>query len=167
MKLKDWLEIVIIPVTLALIAILWPVIQNRSRRRIFTKLILRELTEISRYPDTPTRNGWWEHCQKRFIHREIFNKLEENRDFILSLDPTLVYLVADLWRSLDDEDWDQWIARLQQLKDFCKEYEKRDFLSRLVNFFKKKDEKLGYRKIHKNIEDWETLKQAYDLSTRH
>jgi hypothetical protein len=108
MNPKNWLDIVIIPIMLALIAICWPVIQNYNRRRIFKQLIFRELREISPFPQAATLKGWWEHCQKRFIHREIFLNPTENRDFILSLELDLVYFVTQLWHSLEKHDFEQW-----------------------------------------------------------
>ena len=74
MDLKDILAIIVIPISLAILAILWPEIQSRSRRRKVRRLIMRELSEISPYPKEATEEGWWQHCQKRFIHREIFQR---------------------------------------------------------------------------------------------
>jgi hypothetical protein len=44
---------------------------------------------------------------KKLIHREIFNNVAENRDFILSLDPALVYFVSNLWNAYDNSDHEQ------------------------------------------------------------
>ncbi len=115
MDLKDILDIILIPISLAILAILWPEIQSRSRRRTFRRLIIRELSEISPYPKEATKKGWWQHCQKRFIHREIFRDPSTNRDFILSLDPDMVYDVAQLWNSLDEKNWVQWQYMLEQV----------------------------------------------------
>jgi hypothetical protein len=41
--------------------------------------------------------------------------VKENRDFILSLDPDLVYLVSQLWHSLDERDFTQWEHTLGEL----------------------------------------------------
>lgn len=119
MNIKDILDIIVIPITLALIAILWPEIQSWSRRRAFSRLIFRELREVSPYPEDASLEGWWQHCQKRYIHREIFDNVKENRDFILSLKPDLVYLVTQLWKSLEDQNWKQWDHFLDELgKDY-------------------------------------------------
>ena len=115
MEWKDIFDIVVIPVTLALLAILWPTVQSKSRRRTFQRLIIRERDEISPYPQQATENGWWMHHQKRFIHREIFEKVTENRDFILSLPPNTVYIVAQLWKALDEHNWDQWQYMLKEV----------------------------------------------------
>lgn len=127
---KDWLDIadiVIIPMILALLALLWPAIQNWHRRRIFTKLIIRELSEISPYPKKPDPNNdklsdWSSHCQKKFIHKEIFDNPNENRDFILSLDPDLVYYISQLWGSLKNKNASQWCYSLQELTLFIEYY---------------------------------------------
>ena len=105
---KEILDIIIIPVTLALIALLWPTIQSWSRRRAFRRLIVRELEEISPHPPEPTLKGWWEHQQKTFVHQAIFNNPSENRNFILSLEPDLVYFVTQLWQAKKEKNWAQW-----------------------------------------------------------
>ena len=90
---KDILEIIVIP--MALIAYAYPVIQNATRRQRFLKLIVRELREISPHSKTvQEEKGWWEHQKKDFVHRKIFEAPTENRDFILSLPPDMVYLVS-------------------------------------------------------------------------
>ena len=142
MELKDQLEIIVIPITLALIAILWPVIQNQQRRYIFHRLILRELEEISPYPEHASFDGWWEHCQKRFIHPAIFEDIKENRDFILSLEPDLTYWVSQLWHSLDTHNWEQWIHYLHELSS-------------------KYDETCN-GKISKSLHKWELLHDEYE-----
>lgn len=117
MELKDLLDIVIIPITISLIALIWPGIQDWYRRRNFKRLILRELDELSPYPEDATLSGWWEHCQKRFIHREILEDPVSNRDFILSLDPDLSYYLTQLWYSLRERNWVQWKFALQRLNE--------------------------------------------------
>jgi hypothetical protein len=118
MPLKDWLTIVIMPLLLGLFAACWPAIQNRYRRRIFTRLIVRELREISPYPDKAKIENcvkWQDHCQKTFIYQKIFEQPKENRDFILSLDPDLVYYISQLWKSLKNGNWKQWDYCLAEL----------------------------------------------------
>lgn len=110
---RDILDIIIIPISLALIAWLWPAIQHWNRRRAFRRLIVRELEEISPHPQEPTGEGWWTHQQKTFVHQAIFDNPSENRDFILSLEPDLVYYVTQLWQAKKDKDWSQW--------DYCLE----------------------------------------------
>lgn len=57
------------------------------------------------------QNGrqWCAHQRCQFVHRRIFADVSANRDFILSLDPTLVYWVSQLWNALDSHEADQWL----------------------------------------------------------
>jgi hypothetical protein len=102
----------------AAIALFWPWIQAFQRGRKFTRIIRRELEEIGPYPPTPqTDKPWWEHAQKRFIHEDLFqrNSISQNRDFLLSLNPTVVYQVSQLWIALEKRDGHQWINYLREL----------------------------------------------------
>ncbi len=119
---KDILDVVIIPITLAVLAVLFPAIKSWYLRRRFKKLILRELQEISPYPleKTGASNTWISHQQKKCIHKEIFNNASENRDFILSLPPDLVYYLANFWDSKngDDPKAKQWLNYLNELNKY-------------------------------------------------
>ncbi len=98
---KDIIGVLVIPVSLALIALFWPELQLYYRRRAFRKLIFRELQEVGPYPDVAKQGmQWWEHLQKDFIHKRIFEDVSGNRDFILSLPAELVYLVSQLWDAM-------------------------------------------------------------------
>jgi hypothetical protein len=110
---------ILIPITLALIAQYWPAIQSRARQQSFQALILRELEEITPHPEEPSREGWWQHQEKNFVHQKILNDVANNRDFILSLDPDLVYYVTQLWDSIkaDEPNWSQWDYYLKCLSD--------------------------------------------------
>jgi hypothetical protein len=48
---KDVLEVVGVPVAVALAALVWPSVQLHVRRRAFTRLIFRELQEVGPYPE--------------------------------------------------------------------------------------------------------------------
>jgi hypothetical protein len=115
MVLKDWLEVIIIPVSLAMVALIWPLIQDSNRRRAFMNLIRRELKEIGPYPEQPERNGWWEHMSKNFVHQRIVTDVSPNRDFLLSLDPDVAYKVSQLWNALGAKDDKQWLFYLGEL----------------------------------------------------
>jgi hypothetical protein len=115
MIVKDVLDIVVIPVVLAILALAWPAIQSSNRRRAFRSLILRELEEIAPYSEDAQDVGWWEHQRKDFVHQEIFQEVSKNRDFILSLEPDLVYLVSQLWDAKAKKDEGQWLHYLQEL----------------------------------------------------
>ena len=87
----------------ALIGVFWGEIQAWNRRRIFEKLILREIEELSPHPllgkdEDTIKDVWTERLpHKKFVHPDIFNSVTENRDFIFSLNPNLVYFVTQLW----------------------------------------------------------------------
>jgi hypothetical protein len=132
MTVKDVLDIVIIPVVLAILALAWPVIQSWYRRRAFQNLILRELEELEpfpeevvelkeleHYPEDAETYGWWAHQKKDFVHQKILQDVSENRDFILSLEPDLVYFISQLWdakRNKDDQQWLYYLCKLSNPK---------------------------------------------------
>jgi hypothetical protein len=100
------------------IAAFWPWIQAFQRGRRFERIIGRELEEIGPHPDCPKSDKpWWEHAQRRFIHEELFQRhsISQNRDFLLSLDPTVVYQVSQLWIALEKRDGHQWLYFLGEL----------------------------------------------------
>jgi hypothetical protein len=115
MNLKDWLDIVVIPIVLVLIALFWPLIQNWHRCRIFTKLVFRELPEIGPHSIESERENWTGHLSKNFVHRAILNEVSQNRDFVLSLNPDLVYYLSQLWDAYEARDEEQWLYFLAQL----------------------------------------------------
>ena len=109
-----------IPLILAVVgtavAAAWPSWQALRRRRRLTALIRRELEEISPRDASPGKE-WWEHLDKRFIHEEFFRRenVVENRDFLLSLHPTLVYHASQMWIAFEKHDIVQWRLHLRQL----------------------------------------------------
>jgi hypothetical protein len=92
----------------AAIAVAWPSLQTRQRGRKFERIIRRELGEINPYPKDPDGKPWWEHATKRFVHEVMFRDLSRNRDFLLGLDPTVIYQVSQLWIALEKRDGTQW-----------------------------------------------------------
>jgi hypothetical protein len=119
MTTKDILDIVLIPLAVVLLPLIWAFCASLFRRTQFRNLILREIEEIGPFPldrsSLPSGNSWTDHhTQKRFLHKEIFEKPTENRDFILSLSPDLVYHVIQLWQSKDNHD--QWLYMISQIK---------------------------------------------------
>lgn len=117
MSTTDLLDIVIVPVVLTVLALWWPAIQNGHRSRTFKKLIFRELEEIGPYPKQAGSDHWGTHLAKKFTHREILAHVSENRDFILSLDPDLVYCLTQLWEAYEHKDEKQWLYYLGMLAD--------------------------------------------------
>ncbi len=49
------------------------------------------------------------------MHAKIIADPSENRDFILSLEPTLVYQVSQLWEARKSDDGNQWLHYLGKL----------------------------------------------------
>jgi quercetin dioxygenase-like cupin family protein len=58
-----------------------------------------------------------QHLGKRFLHEEFFRRenVVANRDFLLSLHPTLVYHASQLWIAYEKHDLEQWKLHLRQL----------------------------------------------------
>lgn len=114
---KDVLEVLLIPATGGLVALLWPSIQAFDKRRRFERLIARELEEVGPHPKKRTSGefAWTKHQSKTFLHQRILDDSTTNRDFILSLDPTLTYLVTQLWDARRTGNGDQWLWYLKCL----------------------------------------------------
>lgn len=107
-----------VPVAVAAVAVLWPWLLALQRGWRFRRLIRRELEEVGPHPPEPEEGKpWWEHATKRFVHEEIFSRsgVSAHRDFVLSLDATLVYQVSQLWIALEKRDGDQWTHCLSEL----------------------------------------------------
>jgi hypothetical protein len=98
-----------------LIALTWPEIQRRYRRRAFRQLILRELQELKPLNPEERMDNWQAHQQKNFVHKRIFEAPSENRDFILSLSPDLVYYLSQLWDAREQGNPEQWLHFLERL----------------------------------------------------
>jgi hypothetical protein len=113
---KDIIEVLLIPVSLAFLALFWPEVQAAARRRAFYRLIVRELEELSPFPETAKQgDDWYHHLRKEFIHQKIFRAPSENSQFILSLSPDMVYLVSQLWGAFENRDAGQWLHFLDEL----------------------------------------------------
>jgi len=101
--LKDILDVIVLPIIVALIAIYLPsYIENLKKaehKRTFEEIISRELHEIEPHPKNKLENGnWHSHLIKQnFVHHRILEDASENRDFILSLNTDQVYLLNQLW----------------------------------------------------------------------
>jgi hypothetical protein len=124
------------------IALFWPWLQTFFRGRKFQGIIRRELEELGPHPPSPVDGKpWWEHMTKRFVHEEVFarERVSENRDFLLSLDPTVVYMVSQLWTALAKRDGAQWL----------------NFLGELAN-----DPKVGSDGLRQAHREWEAVVDA-------
>jgi hypothetical protein len=119
--LKDLLDVVLVPGILAWLAFYWPKRlaerQADDRRSRFESLIKRELEELGPCPERKKKNAgnWTDYQIKSFLHARIIDNPSENRDFILSLEPTLIYQVSQLWEARKVADGDQWLHYLNEL----------------------------------------------------
>jgi len=93
---KDLLDVLVIPIVIFLVGALLPNLFEAVKTRKFLALIKRELGEMIPEP-LPRTGQWHQHLIKRFIHKEIFDKVSENRDFILALPPDIAYNAKQLW----------------------------------------------------------------------
>jgi hypothetical protein len=101
-SVKDVLDVLLVPFSVALIAVLWPSLGARRRRVNFVRLIRRELEEAAPYPKEPDVNkAWHEHLTRRFLHEEIIGHPSDNVDFVLSLKPGLSYNLSQMWIAYD------------------------------------------------------------------
>lgn len=105
----------VVSLAAAVVVATWTTAQALQRGWRFRRLIRRELAEIGPHPKEPDPRSpdrpWWEFATKRTVHEEIFRRehISENRDFILSLDPTIVYRVTQLWIALEKRDGPNWV----------------------------------------------------------
>ena len=115
-SVKDVLDVIGIPVALALLALAWPPIQSWYRCRRFRLLACRELEEIGPFPEEPQDGtAWTNHLQKKFLHQKIIDQVSDNRDFILGLNPDFVYSLSQLWASFNAHDGGHWLWYLERL----------------------------------------------------
>jgi hypothetical protein len=120
-SLKDFLDVVLVPGVLAWLAFYWPKRlaerQAEDRRNRFENLIQRELEELGPCPEEKKKSAgnWTDYQVKSFLHAKIIDNPSENRDFILSLEPTVVYQVAQLWEAKKSADGEQWLNYLGEL----------------------------------------------------
>jgi hypothetical protein len=112
----------IVALVAAVIVSAWTTLQAVQRGKRYRKLIRRELEEIG--PDLKEseigpnlKEPWWEFATRRTVHEEIFRRehISENRDFILSLNPDVVYQVSQLWLALEKRDGKNWVYFLGKL----------------------------------------------------
>jgi hypothetical protein len=116
---KDVLDVLLVPAVGGAVALLWPQLQAWDKRRRFERLIARELEELGPHPKIrgSAFQAWTEHQNKNFVHKRIFEDASTNRDFILTLDATLVYEVSQLWDAVKTADETQWLWYLKCLAD--------------------------------------------------
>jgi len=127
------------------VAALWPWLVARQRGVRFQGLIRREMEEIGPWPDKLGDRPWWQHLSKRFVHEEIFARqhISENRDFVLSLKPTVTYHVSQLWIAFEKRDSCQWLYHLGELST---------------------NKYVGSKKLRRAASDWRWLLEGYTNS---
>jgi len=142
-----WLETLIVPALLAavgsLLAFAWPAIQRSQRQQRFKALLHRELEEIGptdpwspkaqfreynrvepEYDDEnppPTIDAsipWTRYLSRRFVHERFLRPESTDNEFLLSLDPELVYFVSQLWMAYDSGNHTQWNYYLGELTSY-------------------------------------------------
>jgi hypothetical protein len=121
----------IIGASVTAVAFFWSTIQSLQKRRLFQNLIYRELKELKPYTEGEQLTQWHCYVKRDFVHQKIFENVSENRDFILSLNPDLIYYISQLWYSVTPkkENAIQWlyylyeIARHSKNKDIKKTWE--------------------------------------------
>jgi hypothetical protein len=136
-NIKDALDVLIVPISVGLLALIWPSLAARKRRKNFVYLIAQELEEAT--PETknlPPDTPWHGHLTRRFLHEEIICHPVENTEFVLSLDPSFAYCVSQMWiafnkglkkgREPSQDEAQQWCW---YLKETCNFLDKQRFSS--------------------------------------
>jgi hypothetical protein len=146
---KDIIEVLFVPLSAALLAILWPGIAARRRRIHFEDLIGRELAEAA--PDVSAADAPWHgHLAHRFLHEKILRHPVDNTDFVLSLEPELSYNLSQMWiayaKAQRATDANQ--PSLPQAEQFCRH------LKRTANYL---DQKHKYNLVKTVAEPWAAL----------
>jgi hypothetical protein len=105
---------IIVPLIIAVlgasVAVLWPWLQARQRAGRFHRIIARELEELGPNTSLPPGLPWWRYLTKRFVHEEVFARpnISTNREFLLTLEPDVLYGVSQLWTAYNKRDGSQW-----------------------------------------------------------
>lgn len=124
MSWKEILALIVVPLAIAALPVIHAVVTAWQRRRQFEGIIFRELAETSPWPESrkqaieqfEKRPTWPHHLRTRFVHTEILEHSTENRDFILSLPPDLVYHLIQLWQAHEHGQAVQWLHHLSHLE---------------------------------------------------
>lgn len=117
---KDYLDVFVVPLIILLIGLTWPRILAYFRARAFLKLVRRELEEIKPHIPGQICEDWTDHLRKKFIHQSIVLCPSENRDFLLSVEPDVLYYLFQLWSSFEEGDAHEWLHFLSELSNHSK-----------------------------------------------
>jgi ABC-type nickel/cobalt efflux system permease component RcnA len=115
---KEILDILLVPVALAVLGLLWPTLQGARRRWDFKNLLRRELEEAAPEPATHQPGcSWARHLNKRFLHQGMLpGESGGDASSMLSLNPKLAYELNQMW-SADAAAKDNQAVGLAQ--DWC------------------------------------------------
>ena len=156
----------------------WNFIQAKWNGHYFHNLIIKELGELEPADITRNNDGSLRsdgllktHLKKEFMHREILYKPTENKEFICSVDNSLIYHTRQVWSAFDNNDVKEFLKNLAyisvdnryRLKIIPIRYDRRnkisDALDEWINLVKmdgppivEKNERKYYWGIRKRIE---------------
>jgi hypothetical protein len=101
---KDLLQVLIVPISLAVFGYCWPLWLARTKRDEFEEMIWREMHEMNPLDHwvKDREFKWWQLLPKRFVHERIFLEPSSNREFVLSLDATLAYHEFQMWTAIQN-----------------------------------------------------------------
>jgi hypothetical protein len=107
--LKDVVDVLLVPISVGLLALVWPSWIARRRRQNFRYLVRVELQEaVPRTgSDGNRKRAWHEYLSRRFLHERVIWQAAGDTDFLLSLNPQLAYVLSQLWISFDKGSADQ------------------------------------------------------------
>jgi len=100
--IKDVLQVLIVPISLAAFGYYWPLRLARTKRNAFEQMIRSEMDEMKPLDlwEKDTRFRWWQLLPKRFVHERIILEPSTNREFVLSLEPSLAYHEFQMWTAM-------------------------------------------------------------------
>jgi hypothetical protein len=102
-SIKDLLDVLVVPLSVAVLVTLWPNLAARRRRANFEDLICRELLEAAPHGWSPGASTppWPEYLTRRFTHEDVIAHPSGNTEFVLSLDPELSYHLSQMCIELE------------------------------------------------------------------
>ena len=128
-----------VPVAAALIigvTASWAFIQSWWRGHYFRRLIMRELRElepnITTIKDKPLKDC----MNRRFIHKEILEKPTENKEFIFSIKPGIIYHTSQIWYAFKSDDKDNFIKHFCELSEDTDDENIKDACKKWIKLFK-------------------------------
>jgi hypothetical protein len=110
----DVLDVAVIPVAILLLGLLWPAIGRYWQRRALRLLILRELAELGPAPKRQSDKTWTDRVRRRCLHRDLLlDRGERQAELALTLNPRLVYELAQMWSAAEEGDVGEWCEHMK------------------------------------------------------